>query len=85
MIQERKWIWKNIKYNILIEEDDTNYIAENLINIINNEMNEQANLMKIKINPKKKKKYSDELLEKIERKNRIYKEYKDNNENESKI
>ena len=50
-------------------------------------MDLQSKIRKIKLkdNEEEKKKYSDELLEKIERKNEIYKEYKLNNESEKKI
>ena len=77
-------IMNNEKYLSTLEEDDTEIIAENIINIINDEMDNQSILRKIKIKEKEEKKYTDGLIELIEKKNDIYKEYSINKDNEKK-
>ena len=77
-------ILNNENYNNLLTETDTDVIANQLIQFINNEMDNQSKERKVKIKEKKVNKYTKETIDLIDRKNIIYKEWKENKTIENK-
>ena len=69
----------------MITSEDSNYIAETLIRVINEELDEQAPMRKIKIKENNQNKYSEETIELINNKNIIYNEYIEDKTSENMI
>ena len=61
-------------YQSILNEEDPETISNYLINIINNEMDKQEKIKKIKIKEKNNNKYSQSTLDLIKKKNDLYKE-----------
>ena len=80
-------IINNNNYIRMLEEEDVNYVAENLINVINEELEAQSKMKIITIKEEKDKtnKYSEETLKLIKKKNELYKENSVNKTTENTI
>ena len=55
-------IINNEKYIRLLQEEDIDYITENLVSILNSELESQSKLRKIKIEEKNEKTFSEETI-----------------------
>ena len=77
-------ILNNDIYNDLLNEDDPDVLANQIIYLINSEMDNQSKERKVKIKEKKVNKYSEETLDLINKKNNIYKEWEENKTMENK-
>lgn len=67
------------RYWNIFNEENTDKIAEEIVQIINEELNKQSILKKRKIQNKEKEKYSKETINLIDKKNDIYKRIKKDN------
>ena len=78
-------IINNEMYERLLHEEEPNFLTDNLVRIINEELDYQAPLKKITIKEKSDKKYTQETIELIEEKNKLYREYMENKNVENKV